>query len=1205
MSTPNGFVASMASLRADTHGGTIALDAPDDVLQSAEPGYDAAIAELGQYKFWAKGGKAGYRPGRGLWLPQRRAIAFLHAYLSVCKTDPTMREAALVKMPTGTGKTAVIAAMACTSPLVEKTLILTPRAGLVDQMRLDLSFRFWGKRLGALYHHGHLEEGVARGRMKTLVDQIGDGTICPVRVLCADQYARIWEERDQGRQILIGTFNALHLILGLEPPPHRSMYGRKAREVAASLQAIGPDRFRKLLKEVDLVIVDEGHYEPAYSWSQAVRELGRPTAIFSATPYRNDYKYFKIDGHFVFNLSWKEAVQQRLIRAVECKPPVSGDAPRARGRGYDERSFVREFAATLKALPKGKKAIVRAATYQALTALQRAFMRAGTRTVLIHDAVARDNGAFPDLERMTAAHRKALELLRFEHVAEAVQSRAAQRAKVWLHQYKLLEGIDDDRFVEIWLYDGFGTARQVVQQVGRAIRRPHVKDPDGRIATIRGSSRRLDVYEGAPTVHKEMERRWEAYQEYEKYVANRVEAAFIAETQLIATIKRAAPAIQYIAGEFRAGHLLDEKPTMAAFMLPRRAVVCRVRKLRKGAKIPDEFLDELQDSAMEAMLLEERFEICKVAPAEDAAYHDVRLIRYLAWGNSPYLARHHIPEWRLGVMAIVRAGRYIFMLDTESLCLDYARAGLLSPESVELKRLFPRDESAKGAAAAPARAGTRIVETAAAGLDISELGLRAIRVRRHALEEGYFDLAEASQVPTSVQGYGRLGEDTARRRLSFSRSSVADATYGLLPVKDYVAWTRLIAAAMADRRIKPHVYFDRFAQEHRPPDSDGGVPRSILLDLWDILDVAGETRAERQWDQKAIEDILEYDTCYTVRPNEDEKGRYCFTFGKYTLELKYFYRDTIPPAGRYQIIGDELNDKIAKPDDAAEAAADSEPEDGSFGRRLPASLTRLINQEQAFRIIPATPDLVYSHGHFYKPDINAAVLSVLEPVPRLARVVSEKGDTRLKRVKAWDGGTLFGLVYGWAGGATYAKGNNFAADIAACKTVICDDRGKEIADFYGIDDEAKRVLIVHAKAEKPGSAGASARKLQEVARQAQASLAFAGSSRRPFPFPAEWRKNEWKVTLDMGKGPTIRKTRLVAGAGLSIKQAHDKLIKALANPSYTTEVIMLTSGILSKKAASKAFKIRSQGDLQFLYFLASVRSSFDRAGIRFRIICNP
>jgi hypothetical protein len=805
---------------------------------------------------------------------------------------------------------------------------------------------------------------------------------------------------------------------------------------------------------------------------------------------------------------------------------------------------------------------------------------------------------------MSATKREVLKNLRFQHVRHTEGNDAAQGARLWLHQYKLLEGIDDSRFTEIWLYDGFGSARQVVQQIERAIRRPDLNDPTGQVAIIRGSSRRLDAYEGAPTVSEQTARRWDEYLAYEAYAAEHAEVAFIAETQLVAAVKRVAPAVQYIAGEFRGGHLLDQSPTMAAFVLPRRGVVCRVRDVldHKDGAISDAFLDRLQAASMEAMLLEERFDITAVAAPDGPEYRDVRLIRYLAWSNSPYLARHHIPEWRLGVMAMVRAGRYLFVLDTEGVCIDYARVGLLSPESQELKRLFRRPEAGRRAAAAQQR--TRIVETSASGLDISELGLRSISVRKHALEEGYFDLAEASQIPTAVRGYGQLGDRTARRRLSLSRSSVADASNAMLAIKDYVQWAHLIGDAMADQTIEPHAYFGRFAREVRALDEDAGIPQSILLDLWDLLDVSDETTLERHWKKDAVEAVLTYDTCCEVQNRQtvdDAPPRYCFDFGPHELELKYVYRDTVPTAGRYVISGDELNAALAN-EDGDPGDREFDPDNRLFGRRFSTSLTRLINQEQAFRVIPSERGVVYSHAHFYKPEISDAVLSILEPCDALREVISEKGDTRVTDPARWGAATLFGVVYGWLqGGAD--DGNEFAVDIKSCGTVICDNRNDETADFYGIDDVARRVLVVHAKAED-GASGISARKLQEVTRQAQASLAFAGSSRREFPFPRKWN-DDWEVVMKDAGRVAVSRPRLITRDPLVARAAHAKLISVLANPTYTKEIIMLTGGILGAGAARAAHASTDQRDLQFLYFLASVRSTFDRAGVRYRIICNP
>lgn len=1200
---------------ADRLGGTAILNLSPKIKSKTSQAYATVIRQLERFSFWRESKNTEYRPERGLWRPQRRAVAFAHAYLCASQQEASVREAALIKMPTGTGKTAVIGVLACASPLLRKVLVVTPRASLVHQMKLDLAYRFWGRRLGALYYDCQLHEAVDEAEIARVSKRVDRGEISPVRELIAGQYEKIYDERDQPRQILVSTFNALHLILGLEPPAHRSMYGRELRDPAQSLRRLGDLRedigpgeeernveaFRNLVRSVDLIIVDEGHHEPAYSWAQTIRALARPTLIMSATPYRNDYKYFQIQGNYVFNLPWTEAVTEKLIRKVKTLPPTAPHgAPRAPrsadSRSYREADFIREFSATLASLPGGKKAIVHAATFAALKSLQREFYEAGEEVVLIHDAFEGAEVRCPDLERAPAGMREALKSLRFQHVWQTKKSEAAQQSRIWLHQYKLLEGVDDDRFVEIWLYDGFGSARQLVQQVGRAIRRPNLSDRTGQVAILRGSSKPLDVYEGAPTVAEQLETRWGDYLDYERYASERTQIAFTAETQLLATLKRAAPEVQYIAGEFRGGHLLDQEPTMAAFHLPRRAIVCRVKGVTEHTRdaISDAFMDSLAAKSREAMLLEERFDIRAVRAPSTRGFEDLRMIRYLAWSNSTLLTRHHIPEWRLGLMVMVRAGRYVFLLDTEGVCIDGARLGLLSPESDELKRLFPDGSGGR----------TRIVETAARGLDISELGIRSLSVRKHALDEGYFDLAEASQVPTAVEGYGPLADRTARRRLCFTRSSLSDATYKLISIGDYIKWVRAVADAIADERTKAHRYFGRFAVEVPPLDKDQGAPRSILLDLWDLLNVSDETRDQRRWNQKIAEAILGLDTCCEVKEEADEEGkrpRYWFKFGPYKLDLKYVYRNTIPASGRYSLSGDELNSALTGPgdDDLREDA-----EDLLFGRQVSASLTRLINQEQAFSIVPAEAGIVYSHSHFYKPELNDAVLELLESFDASSDVVSEKGDTRITGRGDWDQATYFGLVYGWLNGAG-AGTCEFAADLKGCDLVVCDDGPKETADFYGVDSDKRRVLIVHAKVEDK-TPGISARKLQEVTRQAQASLAFAGSARQGFALPDYWSQR-WAVTLQDAGGATVTQPRIISTPRMTALKAHERLIKALADPTYVKEIIVLTAGLLSASAAREAFEAdpREVRDLQFLYFLASVRTTFDRAGVRYRIVCNP
>lgn len=1199
-----GNVADLTALCAHSIAGAVAFEVDPTQRKAIANAYAKSIAKLDRYAFWRAAEGGIYRPKKGLWLPQRRAVAFAHAYLAAWDAGAANEQAALVKMPTGTGKTAVIATLACVSPRVHRTLILTPREGLVNQMKGDLSYRFWGNAFGALYDGQTLRENASRAEIDQLRRGVRTGKIAPSRALEASQYKRIFEDSAHDRQILVGTFNALHRVLGLEPPPHHSTFGRSAPEPAASLSEIpgGVEAFRELLRSVDLVIVDEGHYEPAYAWSQSVRALRRPTIVFSATPYRNDYKYFKVDGNFVFNLPWDEAVEERLIRRVRVEPPLPAkSSAKVASSATQEEQFVETFRPTLAALPPGKKVIVHAGTFRSLAFLQRAFrQRAGEAAVLIHDVAQKKGNEAIGLGELSTDQRDRLKALRFSRVRDAVNDADANAARIWLHQYKLLEGIDDPSVIEIWLADSFGSARQLIQQVGRATRLPDLKDTQGQVAIIRGSARRIDTYVGAPTVHEQIKERWSNYLDYERYAASDVALAFRAETQLLASVKRAAPAVQYIAREFRGGHLLDEEPTMSAFILPRRANVCVVNGVED--EVPPERLDELVTAFCEAMLLEERFDIARVPapPGAEAAYADVRLIRYLLWGNSPYLLRHHIPEWRLGVAVIARAGRYVFLLDTEGIPIDKPRLGLLTPPSVELRRLFPETDL-------DAEQRTRIVETGASGLDLGERGLRSIRLRRHALEEGYFDLAEASQVPTSITGIAPHDGGTTRRRLSLGTSSVSDATYSYLPIEKWLAWTRAIANAMSDEAHAPHRYFGRFAREVEPLTKDAGAPVSILLDLWGLLDELASTEAEEKgWDEAAVKELLSYDTCCDVSSIEDEDGEpigYRFMFGPYDLAITYIYKAGTPPRGRYRIDGAELDQAVTTAELAEDPGVETHPDERLFGRKLPTSLIRNINQQQSFRVIPTVGDCVYSLGHFFKPELGKSLLGILEPAALVKAVISEKGDTRLKDAARWGTDTLFGLVFGWGSGAPTPATDPVAQDLRACDLILCDDSTKETADFYAVDHATRRVLLVHAKAAKTANPQAAAGNLQDVTRQAQASLAFAGSAGVPLAMPANWTE-DWSVTLADAGEHVIKRSRLLKG-GTDIVAAHAKLTAALADPSFRKEVIMLTSGLLSASAALDAFERRNNQDLQFLYFLASARTSFDRAGVRYRIVCNP
>lgn len=151
-------------------------------------------------------------------------------------------------MPTGTGKSGVIAVAAKSLKEAPSVLVVTPWLHLREQITIDIDYRFWQTI------------GIASDQWSKEVKEIVPGSI------------RTFALAGKTPRVLVCTIQTLQTI-------HRT----------------DPKAYARLREEVSLVLVDEGHREPAPEWAQAVRELKKPTVLLTATPYRNDYRIFDVD----------------------------------------------------------------------------------------------------------------------------------------------------------------------------------------------------------------------------------------------------------------------------------------------------------------------------------------------------------------------------------------------------------------------------------------------------------------------------------------------------------------------------------------------------------------------------------------------------------------------------------------------------------------------------------------------------------------------------------------------------------------------------------------------------------------------------------------------------------------------------------------------------------------------------------------------
>ena len=328
-----------------------------------------------------------------LWPHQSQALATVGRYIQARRGRPG--PSAMIRMPTGTGKSGVIAVTA--HRLVEDgdVLVLTPWDALVDQLADDVRERFW-RRIGTAapdskFVHRIYPSTVADNLRKLKTPGIWTATIATLQQL---------ESQD-------------------------------------------PQTYSHLARRTRLVIVDEGHYEPAPTWSRAVRGLGRPTVLFTATPYRNDFKFFDVDRAFCFFYSHHEAEAARFIRRVKFESHEFRDV----------MSFCDILVEAWQRLFKAPRprVIVRCATKNSVQTVTAELSRRDLNAIGIH-------------ERFPASVDGPLR--------RHVPSVDTETADFWVHQNKLVEGIDDPRFRLVAFLEPFANERAFIQQVGRVLRNP-------------------------------------------------------------------------------------------------------------------------------------------------------------------------------------------------------------------------------------------------------------------------------------------------------------------------------------------------------------------------------------------------------------------------------------------------------------------------------------------------------------------------------------------------------------------------------------------------------------------------------------------------------------------------------------------------------------------------------------------------------------
>lgn len=339
---------------------------------------------------------------------QREAVDAIGSFL---RTKPKGRSF-LACLPTGAGKSGIIAVVAHQSSH-QRVLVISPRRAVCNQLVKELSGDFFQR----------------------LLTESMDG-LKAVRHLASD-----W--KDPG--IYVATFQKLATLSDAD--------------------------IARLRRDFGLVMVDEGHSEPAPVWSKIARGLQGHKVVITATPYRNDLFQFDVHPEHNYVYSFRAAEADNVLVRPGFESVVDAN--------------VETRVRALLAGQPGTKCIVKCRSRDEVELWRGRFKAAGLNVLAIHEGF-----------RTRAADGI------YAYVPKSLNRISCD---VIVHQRKLDEGIDLPEAKVLVITYAVSSGRELVQTVGRIVRvnggaKAHVLDASkGSNEALWSNYRAFDAYISKPS----------------------------------------------------------------------------------------------------------------------------------------------------------------------------------------------------------------------------------------------------------------------------------------------------------------------------------------------------------------------------------------------------------------------------------------------------------------------------------------------------------------------------------------------------------------------------------------------------------------------------------------------------------------------------------------------------------------------------------
>lgn len=907
-------------------------------------------------------------------------------------------------------------------------------------------------------------------------------------------------------------------------------HGGETIVVVGTVQAIqqidADGKIDRLHGRIGTILFDEGHREPAPSWARVIRGFAVPTILFSATPFRGDLKIFDVDDEHIHFLGFNDAVDQGLIRGVEVhEQPLPASA-----QDYALALIAKVDALTAEGrFTAANKVIIRCDSEESVTEMHQSLTAAlDDRT----DGVLAIHHNFPERPD--------------DGIFDAVPRDLTTRPERFLvHQYMLIEGIDDPRCTMLALYEPFTNTRMLVQQIGRLIRHPGAIGETAEPAYVLAP-------EGSGIASE-----WNTFLTFDAASKANGNKPFVRnDATILENLIAALPTLDYVMGRFRERPDLDDPGLHEDLRFPSAAVAFTIE--------PDFDLDALEKAIKAELVREDRHEALSGQTADGQCRYHVTL----RLTPSPFLSGSLFQAPSLEATIYARKNKRLFFFDSAGLWIN------------DLDGIGPRVNAKTLRALLPDGPGNSISFMSVKNTDLGPLALRARSLSARSLDRSGVFMGEHLNVVTRATGYlhPKTAKDGIRRAVGFSRSRVRDGKGNDLSAQQYADWCGTVDAQL-DAAAETASIFTRFAIPDKVPADT--TPLNILVDM---VEMGDQFVAKGQAAAVKLEDL-----CVAVEEDTHPKAPARFRFLLHVDgEEHSVWIDWNPKKAKYWLVSPSLS-RIKTKDNPK------------------ISLTRRLNQLQPFRII--TRDLAHTYvgGDFYRLDLDltdqkgaaSPVLDLITAIPGLDAITSEKGELTNGHVDYWADGSLFEFL-----DKSLRPDRGPALFGQSFPDLVCDDLQDEVGDFLGLNENSIAPTTVAVAGKwKSGNPGVSASAFYDVCAQGLKNLAYMKSDGVALPgsqlrFDGRWRLSKRNAPITQ----TVNRKRHGRGSK-AFRAAFQRL---RATPTTDRAIWLVCSGGMLSLAKLKVEFAKPQPEphvLQFYHLVLSTYSACQSVGVQFRIFC--